>query len=691
MKSILLALLTALAVFAAPAPDQAAPKKAKDPHVGYVYPAGGERGATFRMYVGGQYLRGVNQVLVSGEGVRGQVLHHYRPLGNLDAPQRREIIKRLRETWEARVKELPEAERKEVSRAAALQLFPGKPAKGQEEQAVEIPDHPLLNNIPEMNLWQLAHTARELREYRKRQRNAQLGELVEVELVIDADAAPGLREFRIGRPTSLSNPLFFQVGTLPETREQEPNTPGGKITLPEQPALTLPAALNGQIMPGDVDRFRFQGKQGQQLVAAVSARRLIPYLADAVPGWFQAVVAVYDHAGKELAYADDYRFHPDPVLFYRLPEDGIYTLEIRDAIYRGREDFVYRVDLGELPYITRVFPLGGQCGQETIADIDGYNLPVAELALETGTADPGMYQTHLVTEHYISNDILYAADTPPEVFETETEGNSAALLALPCTMNGVLAAPGEVDMFTFEGRAGEEVMAEVVARRLGSPLDGLVRLTDSAGTVLAWNDDAKDKLFEILTHHADAVLTATIPGDGHYQVHLLDAQQKGGADYTYRLYLGPPRPDFALITVPSTLNLRTGETATLTIHAVRKGGFQGDIEVALDGAPPGFVLKNAVIPAGQDTVEAALTAPKRPRPQPLVLALTGSAHIGNATVMHRAIPAEDMMQAFLPRHLVPMQESYVSVSGPGRARPRTGKGQPAKKNPKKSPPLGAAP
>jgi hypothetical protein len=39
------------------------------------------------------------------------------------------------------------------------------------------------------------------------------------------------------------------------------------------------------------------------------------------------------------------QFHPDPVLYYEVPADGHYDLEIKDAIYRGREDFVYRITL----------------------------------------------------------------------------------------------------------------------------------------------------------------------------------------------------------------------------------------------------------------------------------------------------------------------------------------------------------
>ena len=101
----------------------------------------------------------------------------------------------------------------------------------------------------------------------------------------------------------------------------------------------------------------------------------MPYLADAVPGWFQAVLTLYDAAGKEVAYDDDFRFHPDPVLHYVVPNDGEYTVEIKDALYRGREDFVYRISIGELPFVTGIFPLGGKAGARTSVELSGWNLP----------------------------------------------------------------------------------------------------------------------------------------------------------------------------------------------------------------------------------------------------------------------------------------------------------------------------
>ena len=49
-------------------------------HIGYVYPAGGKQGTTFEIVVGGQFLTGVNNVLVSGSGVQSTITEHIRPM-----------------------------------------------------------------------------------------------------------------------------------------------------------------------------------------------------------------------------------------------------------------------------------------------------------------------------------------------------------------------------------------------------------------------------------------------------------------------------------------------------------------------------------------------------------------------------------------------------------------------------------
>jgi hypothetical protein len=125
------------------------------------------------------------------------------------------------------------------------------------------------------------------------------------------------------------------------------------------------------------------------LVISVSARELIPYIADAVPGWFQATLALYNAEGKELAYVDDFRFNPDPVMYHVIPADGQYTIEIKDAIFRGREDFVYRITIGELPFVTSIFPLGGRAGEQTAVTVTGWNLPADHLTMDGAPGTPG--------------------------------------------------------------------------------------------------------------------------------------------------------------------------------------------------------------------------------------------------------------------------------------------------------------
>jgi len=77
-------------IFAGNAFPQTAPRVAS---IGYAYPAGGQKGTVVHVTVGGQNLRGVTDVYVSGEGVQATDVK-YIPM--LNALQRQELMKRLR-------------------------------------------------------------------------------------------------------------------------------------------------------------------------------------------------------------------------------------------------------------------------------------------------------------------------------------------------------------------------------------------------------------------------------------------------------------------------------------------------------------------------------------------------------------------------------------------------------------------
>jgi hypothetical protein len=236
-------------------------------------------------------------------------------------------------------------------------------------------------------------------------------------------------------------------------------------------------------------------------------------------------------------------------------------------------------------------------------------------------------------------------------------------------VNGRINAPGDCDVFRFEGRAGEKIIAEIYARRLNSPLDSVLRLTDAAGKELAFNDDHEDRSAGLYTHHADSWLSATLPAAGVYYLHLADVQHKGGPDYAYRLRIGPPRPDFDLRIVPSSINVRLGATVPITVCAVRKDGFDGEITLTLKDAPKGFALSGGRIPAHEDQVRLTLTAGSTPQEAPISLSVEGHATIQGQQVSRPAVPAEDMVQAFAYHHLVPARELNVALIG--RYSPKT--------------------
>jgi hypothetical protein len=218
-----------------------------------------------------------------------------------------------------------------------------------------------------------------------------------------------------------------------------------------------------------------------------------------------------------------------------------------------------------------------------------------------------------------------------------------------------------VETFRIDARAGEEMEAEVFARRLDSPLDSFLRLTDAAGRELASNDDVEDKAAGRLTHYADSRLTFQFATKGSYFLQLSDTERRGGPEFAYRLKLGHPDPDFELRVVPASLNIRAGTTQPLTVYAVRRGGFSGSIELKLKDVPAGWSLGGAVIPSGQDQVRCTITAAAGKVDVPMAIALEGR----SGSLHHDALPADDMMQAFYYHHLVVQPDWMVRVLGAG--------------------------
>ena len=149
--------------------------------------------------------------------------------------------------------------------------------------------------------------------------------------------------------------------------------------------------------------------------------------------------------------------------------------------------------------------------------------------------------------------------------------------------------PDDWDVFQFAGRAGETIVAEVYARRLDSPLDSVLKLTDAAGKLLAFNDDHEDLGSGVNTHHADSYLMAKLPADGTYYVHLGDTARNGGEEY--RLPPAHQRAAAGFRAARRALQHQPPQQdppRTVSVYAIRKDGFTGPIKLSLKDPPPGF-------------------------------------------------------------------------------------------------------
>lgn len=624
------------------------------PYIGFVYPAGGQTNSTFLVHVGGQRLDGLAGVQITGKGVTARVVEYRRLLGAQDNRILREQINDLRK----------------------ITRKPKKGTKAPSQVAVKAANA------------QLKKINERLQATVRQPACASIANVAIIQVRIDRRAILGERELRLVTQSGISNPMSFHVGHLKEVSRDPLGTCEVQVLGKEERALRrrppeesetriyLPCTVNGQISPGEVDRYRFTARKGQHLVFTTLARQLVPYIADAVPGWFQPILTVLDQNGQEVAYEDDFRFKPDPVLIFKVPKDGDYVFEIRDSIYRGREDFVYRISAGQLPFVTSVTPRGWQWNHEVPLKIKGVNLGNRKLQPPNKLLRNGIHTINRTTDGRPINPIPFAVDNLPDLQSHEPNNSmqTAQAVKAPIIVNGIIDQPGDADWYKFTGKASQFVVLEVMARRLDSPLDSSLRVFDPNGRVYASNDDnAEPGNGGLNTHHADSYIRMQLHTDGDYYVQLTDTTQAGGPDFGYRLRISPPQPDFELRVVPSSVSLRNRGSGEIRVHATRHDGFSNPITLSIPGLPRGLSATPVVFVGTQQVAKVTIKSDWRrlSRPFSVVPTVMGSAFLSGRRPTHKpAIPTEDRMQAFLWRHLVPAQDLRVHVYNPSYKPPR---------------------
>jgi hypothetical protein len=482
----------------------------------------------------------------------------------------------------------------------------------------------------------------------------------------------GLHDLRVVNRFGISNPRVFMVGDLTEVMEKEPNNDVDQAQFVE-----LNTTINGVIgTPTDVDYFLFKGAKGQRVICSC--------LASSIESRLHPVIEVYEKAtGKLLSANRDYHGH-DALLDVTLPANGEYHARLFQFTHlRGGTDHYYRLSLSTAPWIDAVFPPMVTPGKATELTFYGRNLPGGKaepsavldgVVLEKATVmvtppnDPAApsrldcsgyltppmsgldgFQHRLRNAAGWSNPCLIGFAQAPAMLDNGTNSarDKAQALTLPCEVAGRLDTPHPQAWYSFAGKKGDIYTIELLADRIGSPIDLSFALynADTKALVKEEDDDPEtlsaDQLF---TRSMDpARYQLKVAADANYQL-LVKSQgspDRAGPRHLYRLRVSPEQPDFRLVAMPASTSvpeatvLRQGGHQDITVFVWRHDGFDGAIALTMEGLPNGVSCPPQFVGPGLRQVALIVSAAAN------AAAWNGNVKIkGTATIDGKAVVRE---------------------------------------------------
>jgi hypothetical protein len=405
---------------------------------------------------------------------------------------------------------------------------------------------------------------------------------VEFEVKLDAQVPPGIYSLRIAGPSGVSPPMLIAVDALQQ------------LPLAAE-VQTLPVAFTGALNGSIIQTTAFTGKKAQRVVVEIESRRLGANL--------NPIVHLYDSRHVQVAWGQGRSsIAGDARLDVSLPADGHYTVEVHDLLFRGADPGFFRLKIGDFKYADLVYPLGVTRGAQTSLEFVASNLPAELKSVVNPVAageEPAPWPAGVPL---ISGSRPKVFVTLAEVVEAPPADKPQEVPAAPVAINGRLGARKEQDRYRIAVTPGQKLMIEVFASRVGSPLDGVLVVATDAGAQLGTSDDRPGT--------SDPGLEVTVPADAHgLIVSLRDLENRGGADYVYRIAVQPAgQPNFRLSAAEESWLVPKDGAMVVRVKADRSG-YDGPIQLILDPQPQNLVLTQADIPAGASETLLSLSAP----------------------------------------------------------------------------------
>ena len=408
-------------------------------------------------------------------------------------------------------------------------------------------------------------------------------------VTIATDCPPGLHEARVLTRLGASSARVFSVGSLTEVTADKPNK-----TLATAREVPVNSVFNGVISDRQVDFISFQAAKGQRLIVDCATRGIDSKL--------NATVIIADAAGRDLMVE-----RRGGALDFTAPADGRYVVKVHELTFKGGPAYFYRLGLWEQPKGTPV------ARQPSTRQVNGFSWPPQGLAARAPTVEA----------------------------EPNNDPAKAQKIKLPCDILGRFYPAADVDYYEFDAKKGEEWWIEVASERLGLPTDPSILVqkvtpgaTETAADVLELADipspvkvSSNGYAYDGPPYNAgtsDILGKLAVKEDGLYRLRIADlfGGTRSEPNHEYRLVIRRAEPDFALVSWALHMELRNGDRNALSkpialrggasmafeVVAFRRDGFDGEIELTMEGLPKGVTARGLKIPAGQSRGMMIITA-----------------------------------------------------------------------------------
>ncbi|MEX0977233.1 MAG: hypothetical protein WDZ48_00180, partial [Pirellulales bacterium] len=172
----------------------------------------------------------------------------------------------------------------------------------------------------------------------------------------------------------------------------------------------------------------------------------------------------------------------------------------------------------------------------------------------------------------------------------------------PVGINGRITERGQQDRYRLAVTPGAQLRFDVLARRAGSRLDGVLSIQNEQGAELAGNDDRPGTSDPGLDYKVPDGVTAVV-------VAIKDLRALGGADFIYRISVEPSGSADFKLSLPTDRILVPRDGAALARVSVDRAGYAGPIKLSIANLPPSVAILGDEIPAGATEAFVTLSAP----------------------------------------------------------------------------------